>query len=147
MLVASASRPPTTARLRPIQNTTQVGPKTSARPPARKPATMIETATQDTARPWNVGGYETGIPAVWGTDAVCSAKPAGPGPAAALPKVPGSTWCDIRAAPLVRLLACSLPCQGSWSYCGQAHAQGSTCPYGIGLRMKARLHPGSRLPC
>src|SRR5580692_7260947 len=49
-----AKMPPTTTIPAPVQKSHQVGPMGSAIPPTMKPATMIETATQETGRPWCV---------------------------------------------------------------------------------------------
>src|SRR5580692_4532275 len=49
-----AKMPPTTTIPAPVQKSHQVGPMGIAIPPTIKPATMIETATQETGRPWCV---------------------------------------------------------------------------------------------
>src|SRR5215469_7244340 len=109
-------RPPRTAAPREAQNSHQVGPNTSAKPPVRKAAMMMPAAVQDTARPWK-DGNDTGVPGTcetkgatfWpGPPATALAPltpvaPAAPDPGAVAdpPLAAGPTWFVMRAAPLL----------------------------------------------
>src|SRR5215475_6934606 len=71
---ADMSRP-TTASPREAQNSHQMGPKASARPPTRKATMIRDTATHETARPWKVG-KETGVPGTCDTNGTTCSPPA-----------------------------------------------------------------------
>src|SRR5271165_5075038 len=93
------------------QNSHQVGPNTSERPPIRKPAIMTETANQETERPWK-DGKDTGVPGTCDTNGITSCPEPVPAPATALapypaplastlPAVAGPTCLAMRAAPFL----------------------------------------------
>src|SRR5258708_31586612 len=90
MLVARASRPPTTHIATPTQNSHQIGPRIRPNPPTRNAAIMVLTATQDTGRPWcdTVAGPPAAGGLTW------------PPPAACPGTQPAPTWPPTRAAPL-----------------------------------------------
>src|SRR5215469_6240226 len=106
---------PTTASPSEAQNSHQMGPKTSARPPTRNAAMISETATQETVRPWKEG-KETGVPGTWDTNGTTCSPPAATVPALTAPDprpateplaelaVADPTCFAMRAAPLLPLV-------------------------------------------
>src|SRR5215472_417152 len=90
MLVARASRPPTAHIPTPTQNSHQIGPRIRPNPPTRHAAIMMDTATQDTGRPWcdTVAGPPAGTGLSWPPSADCPVTMSEP------------TWSAMQAAPL-----------------------------------------------
>src|SRR5215475_1247028 len=107
---------PTTASPTEAQNSHQVGPKTSAKPPMK--ATMIsDTATQETVRPWKEGKL-TGVPGTCDTNGTTSSPSVVPVLTAPDPGRPTDPLAELavadpacsamRAAPLLPLVVISI---------------------------------------
>src|SRR5579859_849825 len=94
MSVARASRPPTTAIPTPTQNSHHVGPRIRPNPPTTNAAMTMDTATQETGRPWcdAVAGAPVAAGEIWPLCAECPVT------------MPEPTWSAMPDAPLpVRL--------------------------------------------
>src|SRR5262249_47089705 len=89
-VVAGAGGPASGHTPPPTQNTHQSGPRMRPSPPTRNAAITMDTATQDTVRPWYVS--VAGPPAVaglsWPPSADCPAT------------MPEPSWSAMQAAPL-----------------------------------------------
>src|SRR5215472_8558002 len=164
---------PTTASPSEAQNSHQIGPRASARPPTRKASMISDTATQETVRPWKEGN-ETGVPGTWDTNgATCWPPEAAvpvltapdPGPATeplAELAVADPTCFAMRAAPLLPLVVMPIIVVKRWAACTPGPEDGSRrlstrrLPLATTTRWppvpgqsgrQARFRPGSRLPC
>src|SRR6266851_9652995 len=137
MLVARASRPPTAAIPAPTQKSHQTGPRTRPNPPTRHAAMMMDTATQDTGRPWcdTVAGPPAATGLSWPPSADCPATMSEP------------SWSAMQPAPLrcrggERRGRVTVRPRVPWPspYCGEVSLVVCTRPRRLGITGRLAYH-------